>query len=64
MTDWLKPVMILLAVFAFVILLMNLDQIFPDVAWSEINPTVITLLPWFVAFGVGLFVLAYVLGRK
>jgi len=63
-SDWIKPVMIVLAVFAFVVLLMNLDQVFPDVDWASINSSIIPLMPWLVAFGVGLFALYYVAGRR
>lgn len=62
---WLKPLMIILALFAFIVLLLEgLPQAFPDVPWSEINSTVIAIMPWLVAFGLGIFVLYYVAGRK
>jgi len=61
---WLKPIMVVLAVFAFVVLLINLPNIFPDVAWATINPEIISIMPWLIAFGLGIVVLYQVLGRK
>lgn len=65
MKYWLKPIMIVLALFAFIILLMNLDTMsFMNVSWSSINPIVIDILPWLVALGLALFVFMYVYWRK
>jgi len=61
---WLKPLMIVLGLFVIVAFLIYLPDILPSVSWAEINPTIISLLPWLVALGVGLFILVYILGRK
>lgn len=64
MNYWLKPLMIVLAIFAFIVLLVEaLPATFPDVSWSAINPTVITVLPWLTALGVVIAVLGYILWR-
>ena len=60
---WLKPIFIVLAVFAFIVLLMNLGSMW-NVAWSSVRDIMIELLPWFSALGIGVFVLVYVMGRK
>ena len=57
---WLKPLMIVLAIFIIVLLLMTLPDVFPDVSWGEINPTVISMLPWFVVLGFLIVILVYV----
>lgn len=59
---WIKPIMIVLAIFAFIVLLLNLGSTW-SVTWSDINAIIIPLLPWFVALGLGVFVLVYVMGR-
>lgn len=60
---WLKPIMIVLALFAFVYLLMTLGSSW-DVTWTDINPTIISLLPWLVALIIGLSVFVYIMGKK
>jgi len=65
MEYWLKPIFILLGVFVFIALLVEaLPTAFPDVSWSTINPNVIAVLPWLIAFGLGLFVLVVVTSRR
>ena len=60
-----KPIMIVLAIFMVVLLLLDaMPRAFPDVQWSNINITLIALLPWILALGLGLFILAYISGKK
>jgi len=62
---WLKPIFIVLGVFIIIaLLILGLPQAFPEVEWSSINPTIIAILPWIVVFGVALFILVVVIGRK
>ena len=62
---WLKPIFITLAIFMVIVLLMQgLPQAFPDVSWSEINPTVIEVMPWLVVLGMAILALVYIMGRK
>ena len=64
-TYWLKPIMILLAVFAFIYLLMNLDQVFPDVQWSTINENIVEFLPLIVILiFCPLFLLMYIRRKR
>lgn len=62
---WLKPIMIVLAIFAFVIFLINLDTMsFQSVSWSTINPIVIEIMPWLVALVLVVAVLVYIWGKS
>lgn len=65
--DWLKPIMIVLAIFIFIVLVMELGKVDPPlwgVDWDGIRDVMIDLLPWLVGLGVGVFVLVYVMRRR
>ena len=63
--DWLKPTFIILGVFVLVMFLMwGMPVVAPSIDWSNINIPIISLLPWFVAFGAVLVTLIFVLRRK
>jgi len=62
--DWLKPMFFVLGFVAFIMLLLNLNQIFPDISWSTLNPQIITIIPYIILFGIGLIALAYITQRK
>lgn len=65
MQYWLKPIFITLAVFIVVALLVEaLPATFPEVNWSGINNPVIAITPWLIVFGIGLFTLIVVIGRR
>ena len=62
-STWLKPIFLVLGIFAFVYFLMILGTSW-DVTWTDMNPTLLQLLPWLVALGIGLFTFVKVVGGK
>ena len=62
-TYWLKPIMIVIAIFAFVYFLIILEKSW-GITWTDINPTIISLLPWLVALGLGISILVYIMEKK
>ena len=63
MKFWLTPIFIVLAIFAFVVLLINLGTTW-GVTWTDMNPIIIDILPWVCALAVCLSVFVYVTRRK
>lgn len=62
-SDWLKPIFIVLSIFAVVYLLITLGTSW-DVTWTDMNPTILQLLPWLCALGVGLYVFIKIVGGR
>lgn len=61
---WLTPIMIVLALFAFLILLIEgLPNAFSSVSWSTMSPTFIEIFPWIIALGVALATFVYVVRK-
>jgi len=62
-SEWLKPIFLVLGVFAFIVLLINLGDDTWGTNWTAMSPKIISLLPWLVAFCIGLYIFHYVVGR-
>jgi len=63
-TYWLKPIFLVLSIFAFVYLLILLEDSW-GVDWeTDVNPVIISLLPWIVILGLGIFIFVYIMERK
>ena len=62
---WLKPMFMLLGIFIIVALLIILDlnDAFPSVAWSEINPKLISFMPWIIVIGIGTLIYVMVVRK-
>jgi len=62
---FLKPIMIVVAIFAIVYLLLNLPSVLPDVDWASINNSaILPLLPWFIMLALTVCTIIYILGRR
>ena len=60
--DWLKPLFIVIGIFAFVYFLMLMNDAAFFGSWDV--SSVISVLPWLVALGMALLTITYVLRRR
>ena len=62
--DWLKPVMLLVGIFAFVYFLMILGEAGYFGVSSDMYNPIINVLPWLIGLGMCVLTVVFVLRRR
>jgi len=62
--DWLKPVMLLVGIFAFVYFLMILSSGGYFGVTSDVYNPIVNMIPWFIALGMVILTIIFVLRRR
>jgi len=61
---WLKPMFMLLGIAIIVaLLIVGLPAAFPSVTWSEINPKLVSFMPWIIVIGIGTLIYVMVVKK-
>jgi len=61
-SNWLSPIFLVVGIVTFILVLLTLGTSW-SVNWSNMSPTIISILPWLVAFSVALYVIRYMTKR-
>jgi len=62
---WIKPIMLVLAIFIVVAFLIHgMPTVTPAVDWDSTSTTTIAVMPWLIAFALGIFIFVYTTRRK